>query len=420
MSDIDELESLVLDDDFQELSRILKSRPPNIFRILDIEANEVRWSAFLAWLLDPNEDHGLGDRFLRDFLTDVQKHSGDRRPRPIDAHLMDLSQIEVETEEPFKLDDQDGRFDIVIRSLGTERRLCIIENKVRSEEGLDQTNLYFRAGEEIRKREDLNRDPIHVFLSLRGQEPACKRFSSYSYSRLVAVLERILKSNGEAHSQASTLIEQFIQNIKDVLGEEGIKMEESEKEVRDLCLRIHSKHKKTVEKLIRYQPTWGEFFKDLAASLSQHLPNRFSVYHDGNLRNNEYGLTLSPRDWKECTKKYSHVNYFIFNKENGNLVFSLWACREDGHLPERGELEREVQKLFNSLPEDDVETNGTKRGCGDTGWENIIVHRDTGITLPTDFSQWPDKVKEVKERFLKFLGLFKIEKIEEVPGVKRP
>ena len=43
----------------------------NIFRVLRIEQAEIRHSNALAWLLDPRESHGLGEAFLRRFLSTI-------------------------------------------------------------------------------------------------------------------------------------------------------------------------------------------------------------------------------------------------------------------------------------------------------------------------------------------------------------
>ena len=37
----------------------------NIFRVLRADKHEIRHSNMLAWLFEPEESHGLGDRFLR-------------------------------------------------------------------------------------------------------------------------------------------------------------------------------------------------------------------------------------------------------------------------------------------------------------------------------------------------------------------
>lgn len=61
------LETASHDASLLEIRRLLGSA--NLFRILGTESRE-RWhSAFLAWVLDPNGSHGLGDFPLRRFLT---------------------------------------------------------------------------------------------------------------------------------------------------------------------------------------------------------------------------------------------------------------------------------------------------------------------------------------------------------------
>ena len=46
----------------------------NIFESLGLVRQEIRHSAFLRWLLDPTETHGLGDYWLRQFLKKVIKN----------------------------------------------------------------------------------------------------------------------------------------------------------------------------------------------------------------------------------------------------------------------------------------------------------------------------------------------------------
>ena len=41
----------------------------NIFKVLKLEDFEIRHSNFLAWLLDPSENHELKDEFLKKFLA---------------------------------------------------------------------------------------------------------------------------------------------------------------------------------------------------------------------------------------------------------------------------------------------------------------------------------------------------------------
>jgi PD-(D/E)XK nuclease superfamily len=76
----------------------------NIFRVLKAEHHEIRHSNMLAWLFDPDETHGLGDRFLRRFLMrvvhDAETGSIKRLdlPSPIEIDSLDIEYVEVARE----------------------------------------------------------------------------------------------------------------------------------------------------------------------------------------------------------------------------------------------------------------------------------------------------------------------------------
>ncbi len=58
---------LVDNTELEELSARLSIF--NIFGVLRIEKAEIRHSNVMAWLLDPQGSHGLGQAFLRRFLS---------------------------------------------------------------------------------------------------------------------------------------------------------------------------------------------------------------------------------------------------------------------------------------------------------------------------------------------------------------
>ena len=45
----------------------------NIFDVLKISRTEIRHSNLLSWLIDPNENHGLGDSFLYGIIALLSK-----------------------------------------------------------------------------------------------------------------------------------------------------------------------------------------------------------------------------------------------------------------------------------------------------------------------------------------------------------
>jgi len=93
-----ELADLLGEPAFERLDTEL--REPNIFSILSTDEMSVSINAFLAWLLNPNESHGLEDAFLRAFLVEAIKH-----PPPEAGNLPDgLSPIPYEAVAGTKLD----------------------------------------------------------------------------------------------------------------------------------------------------------------------------------------------------------------------------------------------------------------------------------------------------------------------------
>ena len=46
----------------------------NIFDVLKISKTEIRHSNLLSWLIDPNENHGLGDSFLYGIIALLSKN----------------------------------------------------------------------------------------------------------------------------------------------------------------------------------------------------------------------------------------------------------------------------------------------------------------------------------------------------------
>lgn len=52
---------------FDELDKWISKS--NVFDILSISRTEIRHSNMLAWLFDPNENHGLGSSFLYGFIA---------------------------------------------------------------------------------------------------------------------------------------------------------------------------------------------------------------------------------------------------------------------------------------------------------------------------------------------------------------
>ena len=134
-ADVEALKAFIDDnEELDQLETILDHF--NIFKSLDLVRQEIRHSAFLRWLLDPSETHGLGDYWLRQLLRRVI--SDGEGSHPDFPSLFDLDDWNLGNAEVLK---EWRNIDILI--LDEENRfVCAIENKVDSGEHSEQLQRY--------------------------------------------------------------------------------------------------------------------------------------------------------------------------------------------------------------------------------------------------------------------------------------
>ena len=129
------LEAFVVENqDLEKLEALLAEF--NVFEALGAVRQELRHSDFLSFLLDPAQNHGLGDVFLKRFLKRVLADASDSPVSPIEIDVADLRSAVVRREW--------RRIDILIHD--EESRLVVaVENKILSGEHSDQLARYRRT-----------------------------------------------------------------------------------------------------------------------------------------------------------------------------------------------------------------------------------------------------------------------------------
>ena len=100
---------------------------------LGLSNDEEFHSNFLAWLLDPRQNHGLGDYFLRHFLARTRAQTTANFPK--------WSATSVYREWVNEVDGQWGYLDILVANQA-KKFLCAIENKIWSWEHSEQLTRY--------------------------------------------------------------------------------------------------------------------------------------------------------------------------------------------------------------------------------------------------------------------------------------
>ena len=235
MSDTDQqlLESFVVDnEDLEQLEALLAEF--NIFEALGAVRQELRHSDFLAFLLDPSQNHGLGDSFLKRLLKRVL----------IGAAASPLSAVEI--------DVADMRGAIVRREWQSidilihdpdNRLVCAVENKIGSGEHSGQLRRY----QEIVTREFSEDRTVFVYLTPEGDQPSDEVYIPFSYSEIADLVDAMcLAHESTLGPGVRTLMTHYTAMLRRHIM--------SESEIAELCRRIYRHHKQALDLIYEHRP----------------------------------------------------------------------------------------------------------------------------------------------------------------------
>lgn len=197
-----------------------------VFNILHSERSENRYSAFLCWLFDPKQSHGLKELPLRRLLTlYAYKYAASECSNALLVGNYEIQSVDECTTEKVVGDITNGkelrRIDIwmnVSIAVGEEKFVVpvIIENKVYALENGDQTKAYHEAMETFRQRKNLSGEkclPIEIYLAPEGAaKPSATSFVLVTYQELLDyVIEPVLESCTDERSKL--VIGDFVKNL---------------------------------------------------------------------------------------------------------------------------------------------------------------------------------------------------------------
>ena len=204
----------------------------NLFDILKISRVEIRHSNMLSWLLNPNENHGLGDSILRGFIQYVVTSFSDDTDI-FDTLLMDCHDFAVQREW--------HNIDVLAISANEQFVLCI-ENKIDSGEHDNQLNRYRRQVEDAYP----GYKKMYIYLSPEGVEASDPdNWCSMSYEDVLGIVESARKKVNLL-PEAQLLIDNYIDTIRrDIVGDEKLAR---------ICAEIYAKHQKALDLIFENKP----------------------------------------------------------------------------------------------------------------------------------------------------------------------
>ena len=296
----------------------------NIMSILKISKSETTASSFLAWMLNPNEIHGIGTYFLKYFLIECSKKFQDLDVIFIDS--LNLEEALITTEESF----YGKRADITIRC-EKDKFICIIENKIKSSESEGQTESYV----ELSEKKYHHYRKMFIYLTPSFKSASSKRFKAVSYHIIKDLLNHTINAKVNSISdEIIFFIKQFIQNLEVNILEEG--------EIRDICNKIYKKHKDVLEKIFSYRP---DHMSIIANELKIIMEPEWKVYDP------KVSCYIFKEEWLQklggfLTPNLPFFYYFVKSQNHGQIIKNIFYINEKKKRGGRFELREKFSHIL--------------------------------------------------------------------------
>lgn len=315
----------------------------NIFEASDMGRREVKHTKFLSYLLNPNESHGLGESFLKNFITRLSVKCTDF-PRIFD---LDLAFAQVKPE--YNLNPK--RLDCLIRIpyRKAERYLYLaIENKIYAGQGDAQLGTY--TSDLAKKGFD---EIFKFYLTFHHDDPPNENsWVHITYEEIVLpsvkstidmledtgsiYLKTVLQDYYDLMYQDSEIDNEIDQLASDITSEKDLddfikSIKVVDKPDKISCSLIEIKHPKTINFLTAYDrderkntllswmklKTPQKLSSDLEFSIESSSRSwlRFSLLTESN-RNNLLAISDQARPWLESK---CPISYEVILKKNDNL-----------------------------------------------------------------------------------------------------
>ncbi len=273
----------------------------NVFDILGVDRDENRHSDILAWLLDANASHNLGDALVREIVRTIIKYNSNKGYDVIEWAGIDYycgSPVREKNVE--RQPGKRGRLDLFLEydtpNKG-KKHLIVIENKIDSIENKGQTHDYRQAI--INDYPEKEYSVMFVYLSARDDAPQDEKYwSVLSYKDVLEAIQTIIDEDnsrkwGNVPDEAKQIIRDYCEVIKRFNDDDAlvqncnliyskhskaieliaktIKGKEKDKDVHDICEELYKRRKREIQLILENR---DDPRRILAEALRNELPNQ--------------------------------------------------------------------------------------------------------------------------------------------------
>lgn len=291
----------------------------NLFDVLRISRTEIRHSNMLAWLLNANENHGMGDAYVKALTQRLVANESTGRYDVFHLALMDFYSFTVQREW--------NNIDILLVS-NEEKTLIAFENKVGSHEHSDQLNRYRKILEKAYP--DYCR--IYLYLTPDGELPSDEEhWDVMTYFDIVDMLEKV-SSGIDLIPDVRLMIDNYIAVIRrDVVDDQ---------QLIEICDKIYKKHQKALDLIFEHRvDNRGQIAATIRETLQQMSNDGFIIFCANSTNSwlrfhtKEMDEVLPPLAGNNSSWGNNNIyNYWFGRTEDSlSIVFELggWNLPED-------------------------------------------------------------------------------------------
>ena len=360
----------------------------NIFEVLKIVRTEIRHSNMLAWLLDPNESHGMGSDFLYSFITDLSKHHS------YEFVDNDIEQI-IGIDDAIKLLSSDltnsqvfrewNHIDILI--LLPNQYIIAIENKVDANESKNQLQQYKEKLDKYYPFDNGNGfKHIKIFLTPNGDKPSENNndWKVYTYSDILSILKQIYESHKNHLSlEANILIDNYIKILdNDIMDNQ---------ELKNLCNEIYNKHKQALDLIFEHKESVTSLASDACHNTLVSIANENNITINKDKKPGVYIQFITPMIQKmkqELNDDSIEVYYQFEFKPNQDFGCNAWLKLVIHNTS--NSFNQETANVINKYAEKNKFKNNNSK---EWKWKHIWGTKVQSFAeiIDTDIEEWVEK-----------------------------
>jgi arsenate reductase-like glutaredoxin family protein len=279
---------------------------PSFLKALGVGRTEVKHSNFIAFLLNPVEKHGLSDRFLKQFLEEVEVRVGPllkTRSRLFELNLGDTEVLREKDNIDILLLNRPHRFAI------------IIENKTGTGEHDEQLQRYW--AESARLYPWAKDRLVGILLTAKETRPTDTRYVAVSYAAVCGAGEKLLRTTGNRMpAQTRQSLAEYISGIRrEFVGDPNIL---------DLTWKINLRFREAMDFLRNNTP--NVFIHQKLSQLVRHthgLQEERGDKYEVSFSLEEWSRSASLRNRKESERYNSRLLFwFRLTDESIDLLLS--------------------------------------------------------------------------------------------------